>query len=634
MSLPIAASRVRSRPVFVRALALAFLCVLALVLGRLALAQELTPIANPALLQQQQQTGSETVPAATGGPIRLRQPAGAAAVPQVAASAPSSAALPAQPSAFETYTKLARFGADMVAELAGGATDFSPTIPPDYVIQPGDELIVTFWGSVDAEIRATVDRSGRIAIPRVGPVMVAGQQYADLPQLVAARANQVFRNFQVSVSLARLRGVRVYVTGFVQRPGAYVLSSLSTAMNAVMRAGGPAASGSYRQIELRRAGKVAARLDLYDLLVRGDRSNDKLLQPDDVIQVNAVGPLVGVTGSVNRQAIYELRPGETLGDALRMAGNFNAVADRTRVALDRVEYRNQQRIVEIKLPAGLGEPLVDGDIVRAFSAVDASLSVLRQNKRVRVDGEVGRPGEYLMPPDATIADAVRIAGGLTPAAYLFGAQFARESVRVTQQENYDRALRDLETDMVRASATARVANPEEAAAASASATANQRLLERLRALKPTGRIAFQLPPDAKELPNLVLEDGDSLYIPPRPNTVGVFGSVFSSGSYLYSTDRSVSDYLRMAGGPTRGADQTSVFMVRANGTVESSLQHGGGGLFSRSLAIGDLPVEPGDTIFVPEEMNKVTWTSFAKDWTTILFNFGLGAAGLKQALGW
>jgi protein involved in polysaccharide export with SLBB domain len=609
-------------------------------------------IATAALAQAQGQAPSDTE-SSSGGPIRLRQPTNEQQPAQSAPTAqtsgiPPAAAVdattaeananerrpPAKAAEFETFARLPRFGVGMIAGLSSNASDFSPIVPPDYVIQPGDEILVTIWGSVDADLHLIVDRSGRISIPRIGPVMVAGTRMADLSQTVTRRASQVFKNFELSASLGRLRGVRIYVTGFVHRPGAYVVSALSTAMNAVMRAGGPTDAGSFRMIELRRNGSTVAHLDLYDLLLRGDRGGDRLLQPDDVVYVKAVGPQVAVRGSVNQQAIYELKPGETLGDTLRMAGGFNAVADRARVSIERLDERQDQRVVDLPLPASESLPLANGDIVRAYSAVDASPSVIRQNKRVKIDGEVGRPGEYLLPPNATISDALRAARGITPAAYLFGTEFTRQSVRKTQQENYDRALRDFETELVKSRATMRIATAEESSAATAAAESNRILLERLRALKPSGRVTFQLAPDAKELPNLVLEDGDALYIPPLPNTVGVFGSVFNSGSFLYLRDRTVRDYLQFAGGPTRGADRKSVFLVRANGTVESSLEHGGGGWFVRDVQIADLPVEPGDTIFVPEELNKTTWTTDAKDWTTILLNVGLGFAGLKTALGW
>ena len=136
--------------------------------------------------------------------------------------------------------------------------------------------------------------------------------------------------------------------------------------------------------------------------------------------------------------------------------------------------------------------------------------------------------------------------------------------------------------------------------------------------------------DSTALPDLVLEDGDRLFLPKRPNTVGIFGSVFSTGNYLHLVTRTVGDYLRLAGGPTKGADEASVFVIRANGTVSSSLQETG--YFKRGNQIAGLPAEPGDTIFVPEEINKVTWVQNAKDWTLILYQFGVGLAGIKSAV--
>ncbi len=566
--------------------------------------------------------------------MRLRQSNAETAIPPVAApnagtATATGSALPVRAGEFETFVGLPRFGSDLVNELAAGAADFSPVVPPEYIVQGGDELQLTIWGSVDADLRLVVDRSGRISIPRVGPVMVAGLRFGDLQDVLTRRVGQTFKNFELSVSLGRLRGVRVYVTGFVQRPGAYSVAGLSTVMNVVMRAGGPAAAGSFRQIELRRGGKLAGNFDLYDLLLRGDRSGDRLVQPDDVIHVLPAGTQVALRGSVNKPAVYELRTGEPLSELIRMAGGFSPVADRTRVALERLDNRNAQRVVQLQLPEQDTAPLVSGDVVRVFSVVDAGLSVQRQNKRVRVDGEVLQPGEYVLPAESSLSDALRAAGGLTPAAYLFATVFQRDSVRASQQENLDRALRDMETELVRESTTQRVSTAEEAAGAAARTSANSRLIERLRSLQPTGRMVFQIAPDAAELPDIRLEDGDKLAIPPRPSTVGVFGSVFNTGSYLYSPARTVDDYLRLAGGPTKGADEGSVFVVRVNGQVVSSRQQAGGSWFSRGNQIAGIRAEPGDTVFVPEELNKSTFLQTAKDWTQIVFQLGVGVAGFN-----
>jgi len=152
-------------------------------------------------------------------------------------------------------------------------------------------------------------------------------------------------------------------------------------------------------------------------------------------------------------------------------------------------------------------------------------------------------------------------------------------------------------------------------------------------LKPSGRVVLQLPPDSRDLPDLALEDGDRLYVPALPTTVGVFGSVFNGGSYLWSDKRSVDDYMRLAGGPTKGADQASVFVIRANGSVVSNLQTKSW-LRTRSSEFVGMEAQPGDTIFVPEDVSKTTFVQDAKDWTQILYQFGVGIAAINTFVKW
>ncbi len=588
---------------------------------------------------------------ASNGPVRLRQGQGTTSaderMPGDRSDTGERADRPDQPplsnreppyvaGEFERYVQRQVGPAPLIrrlgSELVTGSTDakpgeLSPLVPADYIVGPGDEVLVTLWGSVDADLRLIVDRAGRISIPRVGAIQVSGLKHEELADVVARRVGQVFRNFQSSVSLGQLRGIRVFVTGFVLKPGAYTVNSLSTVVAALLKAGGPSASGSFRDIEVRRGPEVLGRFDLYDLLLRGDRTSDRVLQAGDVVHVGPVGVQVGFIGSVNRPAILELRPGETVGDALRMVGGFSAVADRTRLAVERLQDRNSGRVAQLDLPRDDRSTLGHGDVLRAFSAVAAALPSLRQNKRVKVEGEVARPAEYVLPEGSSVRDAIRAAGGYMPAAYIFAAELMRESVQRTQQENYDRALRDLETDLARTAGTQRVAGSEEAGSQAARTAANDRLIARLRALRPSGRIVLDMPIDATELPDLALEDGDRIFIPARPNTVGVFGSVYNAATYLHQPGRRLDDYLRLAGGPTKGADDASVFVVRANGHVIS--EHQDASWFRRGNAVSQLAAEPGDTIFVPEEMDKTTFLQRAKDWTQVLYQLGIGLAAFQ-----
>lgn len=620
---------------------------------------------------QAQSTAAEQQAPLPSGPVRLRQPQqasggaqGAQAVQQPsgrgtgarvspladdpADAAPTDAELERlgpdryRPGEFELYVQrllnnrnIRRFGADLVLDTppdprAPVPPEPDPQVPEDYRVGPGDELLLSMWGSVDADLRLRVDRAGRLNIPRIGSVTVAGLKLPEVAAAVERQGRKTFRTFELSVSITELRQIRVFVTGFAQRPGAYTVGSLTTLSSVLLsRAGGPAAAGSFRQIELRREGRLHARLDLYDLMLFGKRDADHGLQADDVIHVGPIGRQVAVVGSVNKPAIFELAQGESVSDVIQMAGGLNSVADRTRVAVERLSERHARRVQELRLPDEARTSLDSGDVLRVFSAIDMSGPLERQNKSVRVEGEVNRPGTYILPPGSSLADALKAAGGLTSAAYLFGAEFYRETVRQTQQVNYDRAVRDLELELSRR-VNGLVPRPsgEDAATQLQQQRATDFFLARLREVRPTGRVVMQLTPDARELPNLALEDSDRLVIPPRPTTVGVYGSVFNTGNYLYGDGKLVNDYIRLAGSPTRGADRRSVFVVRANGSVMSAQQQAAGWLVTSSFKVEEQPALPGDSIFVPEEANKIPFQQSAKDWTQILYQLGVGLASV------
>lgn len=271
--------------------------------------------------------------------------------------------------------RIRRFGTDLQRQaIEGEETPLAepeplPLVPQDYVVNPGDELRLTLWGSVDADLLLPVDRTGRIAVPRVGSVVVAGLRFSELADAIRRRVAMTFRNFDLSVSMGALRGVRVFVTGFVSKPGVYTLRSLSTVSQAVFRAGGPATAGSYRQIVLRRAGQAPQTLDLYDLLVKGERRSDIVLRPDDVVFVGPVGTQVAMIGSVNQPAIFELRPGETVRDVIQMAGGQSPVADASRITLERLRDRDTARVIQVPMAETEGLALVQGDVLRSISVV-------------------------------------------------------------------------------------------------------------------------------------------------------------------------------------------------------------------------------------------------------------------------
>jgi protein involved in polysaccharide export with SLBB domain len=520
-----------------------------------------------------------------------------------------------------TGKKLPRFGATFFAgssRLSGTSVN---SVPPDYAINIGDEIQLRTWGSVDSDLRLVVDREGYVNIPRVGRVAVSGARYADLVSRFRSEIGRYYANFDVSVSLGNLRGVTVYVTGFAVRPGAYVVNSLATLLNLLVEAGGPDSGGSMRSIELRRGGMLVATFDGYRLLLGGDRSNDVSLRPGDIVNVGPLGQQAAIYGSVNAPGIFELKRGEHVRDLIRFAGGLNTVADNERIRVATLRRRATTGVEEAPLESGSSELLAAGDIYRIYSTADYMVPIARQMRRVRIEGEVARPGDYLVAGTETLPELIERAGGMTAEAFLYGSELVRESVRRTQQGNYDRALQDMDR-AVTARASQQANAKEDAADQRQQLEAGQRFVAKMRELHPTGRIVLETQPDDQTLPPLTLEDGDRLVIPPRPTTVGVFGSVFNQGSYLFKPTAQLGDYLDLAGGEQRTAYKSGEFVLRANGTTRSNQQ----GWFN---SISSLKALPGDTVFVPEDLERVTWWQGTKEFTTILYQFGLGAAALK-----
>ncbi|MCX7144180.1 MAG: polysaccharide export protein [Proteobacteria bacterium] len=262
-------------------------------------------------------------------------------------------------------------------------------VTSDYAIGPGDEILIRAWGQLNVDYSAVVERTGTISIPKVGTINVAGIKYQDLQAHLKTAIGRVFRNFDLTVSLGQLRAIQVFVVGQARRPGSYTVSSMSTLVNTVFAAGGPSAKGSMRAIQLKRGNKVVTELDLYDLLISGDKSKDAPLLPGDVIYVPPVGALVAISGSVNVPAIFELKKDGALGDLIAWAGGLASTASGQRATIERIDSRRTRKVDEFNLDAtGTQARLRDGDLVTIYSVVP------RFDNAVSLHGNVAQPGRF------------------------------------------------------------------------------------------------------------------------------------------------------------------------------------------------------------------------------------------------
>ena len=278
--------------------------------------------------------------------------------------------------------------------------DLAP-VTSEYVIGPQDELRVRIWGQINYSGNLRVDRSGDIYLPEVGEVHVAGLAFSALDQHLRAAIGRIYRNFDLSVDIGRIRSIEVYVTGQARRPGVYTVSSLSSLVDALFASGGPSPQGSLRHILLKRDGKTIADFDLYALLIHGDKSSDVRLLPEDVLYIPPAGSQVAITGSIRNPGIYELREGETIANLIEAAGKTTAMSSKVRISLERVGQDQRRQAIEFAFDAsGLAAPLADGDILRIYPIL------LAYGNTVTLRGDVANPGRFSFRPGMHLSDLI------------------------------------------------------------------------------------------------------------------------------------------------------------------------------------------------------------------------------------
>ncbi len=788
--------------------------------------------------------------------------------PRISAQRPMPALPPDQLTEFQKYVAattgqmLPIYGANLFRNVPStfAPVDLAP-VTADYVIGPEDELRVRIWGQINYSGNLRVDRSGNIYLPQVGTVHVAGLQFSTVDQHLRSAVGRVYRNFDLSVDIGRIRSMQIYVTGQARRPGAYTVSSLSSLVNALFASGGPSPQGSLRHIQLNRNGKTIADFDLYALLIHGDKSHDVRLLPEDVLYISAVGPQVAISGSINNPGIYELRAGETIRDLIDAAGKTSTLASNSRISLERVEKRQLRQALEfgfddnglsatlaggdilriyailpayqktvtlrgnvanpgrftcfpgmrlsdlipdrdslvsrdywwkrshlglpapefepiistigqgqqppessrrglttsvtqetltaaltrndqqnfnapsqdanafsqdtnaynqetnaynqnanaynqgtnaynqnanaynqgasalgvkpesagrtgsssslasqytqMSTPGGTGQrkrvdvrlsapeinwdyavieridpdtlksslipfdlgklvlnhdagqdlPVQPGDTITVFSQADIRVPIDHQTKYVDLEGEIVHAGTYSVLPGETLRDLVRRAGGFTQNAYLYGAEFTRESTRVVQQQKLDEYVRNVSMDAVRGTQALAVSGNSSAnneSLIASSRAISQDLIARLSQIRATGRIVLQFQATSKALENVPainLENGDRFVVPFVPSSVNVTGAVYNQSSFLYHSKWTVGHYMQLAGGPNRNADSRHAFVVRADGSVVSRAAVKGVSLWTNSF--NQLSMNPGDTVVVPDKtIHPSVWRQF------------------------
>ncbi|WP_339691889.1 SLBB domain-containing protein [uncultured Pseudoalteromonas sp.] len=310
--------------------------------------------------------------------------------------------------------------------FSGEPTTFMPSenaaVPETYLIGRGDQLKINFYGKESESYEVVVDREGRINIPNLSPVTVAGLTFGEIKELIKAKVEQEIIGVKAFVSLGQLRSMRILVLGEAYKPGSYSVSSLTTVSHALFISGGVSDIASLRNIQVKRAGKVIANFDLYELLIKGDSRNDITLKSGDVVFVPPVGAQVAVEGLVKRPAIFEIKNNETAQDILKMAGGLKPEAYAQKAIIERFNNYNAKEILSVDFSVNdINYIPQDGDRIR-FNPVSLQI----QNS-ITVIGAVARPGSYQWHQGKRISDVfTSVRGDLLPQADLSYALLVRE----------------------------------------------------------------------------------------------------------------------------------------------------------------------------------------------------------------
>ena len=327
--------------------------------------------------------------------------------------------------------QLKQFGYELFDGTPGSfmpATDIP--IPSEYVMGPGDNIIVQLYGKENQSYALTINREGEIQFPNLGPMVVAGLSFTDVKALIGTTVSEQMIGVKVSVTVGALRSIRIFILGEAKLPGSYTINSLSTMTNALFASGGVSKAGSLRNIQLKRGGKLVSTLDLYNLLLKGDTSSDARLLPGDVIFIPSIGKTVGVSGEVRRPAIYELKNETTSQQVVALAGGFLPTAYPQVSRIERINQRGERTLVDVNLKSKQGKSLLikDADIVRVFSVLDTVEDV------VLVEGHVKRPGGSAWREGLHFSDIIASANALLPNADINGALIVRELAPTRQIE--------------------------------------------------------------------------------------------------------------------------------------------------------------------------------------------------------
>ena len=491
-----------------------------------------------------------------------------------------------------------------------------------YILGPGDELTVSYYGANEDSKTGFIQRDGTFNLPLLGPVNLVGFTFSEAQEHLKKRIKEKLDEMsiagsvdtEISINLNRLRSITVYVLGEAYKPGSYTLSALSTITNTLFLSGGVNKLGSLRNIQIKREGKLVTTYDLYDLLIKGDTTTDIRLQDGDTIFIPFIKNKVTLGGAFKRPHLYELLDGETLEDAISFAGGFKAeVGFNPEIELSTINRVSNKREISkvVYNENAKNRKILNGDGLNV-----PEVSGLKPST-IELIGEFKNPGVYSIREGDTVLDIVSKAGGYTNSAFVEGGVFLRKEVAKIEEEGFKRTADNLEELLFNVVQDGSIDVTEFTFLPIIT------VIKRLREVEPIGRVVMSLDTlDLKTDPysNFEVRHGDSIYVPKRPSSVSVVGEVLAATSIQFYPEKKVSDYIGAAGGLNSQADRDAIYIIGPDGQAE---------LYKRKfLRNSNIELIPGSTIVVSRDSRPWDAINMAQILTPIFANLAISAASI------
>jgi protein involved in polysaccharide export with SLBB domain len=496
-------------------------------------------------------------------------------------------------------------------------TTFAPVeetpIRDDYILGPGDRIESEYFGANDDENDAYISRNGSFVLPLVGPVNLAGLTLKEARKYVENKVKSKILGTDVHITLKELRSIQLFIVGEAYKPGSYTISSLSSVSNLLFMSGGVNQNGSLRNIQIKRGGKVVKIFDFYDLLLKGDTSSDIHLEQGDTIYIPFIENSVRMNGAFKRAARFEFKPGETLKDAVLLAGGYKTeVTDKPRLELSRINRsENVREVFYVKDTNDLNNSILeDGD------SVSVSEIAGLKAETINLSGEVKYPGVYTISSGDTLLDIINRAGGYTREAFSQGAIFTREEVAMQQKEAFIRSADNLEKSLTDAITSGVMQD------GMTNLEPVYLLINKLRQQRPIGRQVVDasiLKLKTDPFVNFEVRGKDTFFVPKRPNSVNVVGEILNSSTHKYDPDLSLMDYVSLSGGLAKTADKNRIFVVLPNGQAIPAEQ--------KFLRKGR-DIVPGSTIVVSRSTRTLDGIAIAQIGAPIFANLATSIAAI------